>query len=110
MGQGLSKGGKGFTGKAGGKGGGKSKVMDSFHHARQARDERRVVHGVQQLSRGDLARSFRCWRCGQVGRLSRNCPLPHPTLSATSAGSVQQSYFMVPFRDTVEAIPLNYFV
>eukprot|EP00971_Amphidinium_carterae_P053937 1062020-Amphidinium_carterae.1 len=96
----YGKSGKGLStkGKPSGKGKQKGHSFDKFDWARHSRDERRTHNGLQRVNKSELTRSIRCWRCGQLGHLSRNC---HASASSSHAGAssgpTQRNYFVLPF-------------
>eukprot|EP00971_Amphidinium_carterae_P346380 6487794-Amphidinium_carterae.1 len=82
----------GKSGKGLSKGKG-SKTKGKYDLARQQRDERRVGQGLQRMHKSDLSRAVRCWRCGQLGHLSRNCPSASAPSTSTTAHAAPRNFF-----------------
>eukprot|EP00971_Amphidinium_carterae_P255315 5068516-Amphidinium_carterae.3 len=56
------------------------------------------MNGIQRINKNELAKSVRCWRRGQLGHLSRNCPVGgEPTQPMSTQPNGQRNYFVLPF-------------
>ena len=90
-GKGKVKGKFGKFGKSKGKFGFKGKSKNRFGKYRHQRNDRRQWQGMVQVSRSEIMKKVRCWRCGELGHMSRDCKKPAPT--PQPGGGSRPNYF-----------------